>query len=264
MPWYAPASLGAVAAGVLAVGLGLGLSGRVGERVGPAPAVAAAPAPRADVYRIAALGDSITAGTGEGRGGGYAARLGRMLGERGRRVDVVNRAVPGAETGDVLARLREPGVRDAVARASLVVVSASGNDLTHTFRPTPGRELGDPDVALPRVRANLRALVARLRAVNPTAPIRLVGLYNPFDVAPADEAAARAQLAVWNAAIEEAADGTAGALAVPVADLFYQRPDRLAADHYHPGPRGHELIAARVLETLREGDDRPAEGARGD
>ena len=39
-------------------------------------------------------------------------------------------------------------------------------------------------------------------------------------------------------------------LVVPIADLFAGRLDRLAGDRYHPGPRGHALIADRVLATL--------------
>jgi len=112
--------------------------------------------------------------------------------------------------------------------------------------------------AAARARANLDALVRRLRAANPDAPIRLVGLYNPFTVLPAEEPEARAQLGAWNDLIDGAARAYRGVLAIPIGDLFYARPDRLAADHYHPGPRGHELIARRVLDTLPEGDDSPS------
>jgi lysophospholipase L1-like esterase len=125
------------------------------------------------------------------------------------------------------------------------------------MRPAPGRDPVDPDKAAARVRANLRTLLTQLRAANPAAPIRLLGLYNPFDVTPEEEPAARAELQAWNDLIEDATNGFRGVLAVPVADLFYERPDRLAADHYHPGARGHELIAERILETLPEGDDAP-------
>jgi lysophospholipase L1-like esterase len=165
----------------------------------------------------------------------------------------VNLAVPGAETGDVLRRIEaEPVVRGEIARADLLVASAGGNDLNHALRPPSDRPVVDAETALGAAAANLAALAHRLRALQPAAPIRFIGLYNPFDVLPSDEAEARATLAGWNDRIERAADAVHGALAVPVADLFYDRPDRLAADHFHPGPTGHELIAARVLETLPE------------
>jgi lysophospholipase L1-like esterase len=185
-----------------------------------------------------------------------------MLRERGRKTALINLAVPGAESGDVLQRLDSPGVRAAVARATLIVASAGGNDLSHSLRPASGVPPIEPEAAAARARPNLEALVTRLRRLNPSAAIRLVGLYNPFDVDAADAPAARAQLQTWNDLIEEATHADPATLAVPVADLFIDRPDRLAADHYHPGARGHELIAQRILETLPEGDVRaaPADG----
>jgi len=262
LPWYLPAAAGAVAAVVLGGGAVMALSGRVGEPVGLPAAAETTRAPRAAEYTIVALGDSISAGTGDARAGGYPGRLARMLRERGRRTALVNLAVPGAESGDVLRRLDTPSVRAAVARATLIVASAGGNDLSHSLRPETGAPTIEPEAAAARARPNLAALVARLHALNPSAAIRLVGLYNPFDVDAADAPAARAQLQAWNDLIEEATHADPAALAVPVADLFIDRPDRLAADHYHPGARGHELIAQRILETLPEGDARatPADG----
>jgi lysophospholipase L1-like esterase len=256
----AAAIAGAGAAAVLGVGLVLALTGRFGEPAGMPEAHAASPV-RPTGYRIVALGDSISAGTGDARAGGYPGRLARLLRERGRMAEVVNLAVPGAESGDVLARVEAPEVREAIAGATVIVLSAGGNDLSHTIRPEPGAPLPALEAAAARARSNLAKLVVRLRRINAVAPIRLIGIYNPFEVAPEDAPAARTQLLAWNDLIEEAAASTAGALAVPVADLFVDRPDRLAGDHYHPGATGHELIAERVLQTLPDGDPRPSSGA---
>jgi lysophospholipase L1-like esterase len=154
-----------------------------------------------------------------------------------------------------LKRIETPPVRDAVARATLIVASAGGNDLTHTIRSEPGAPVVELEAAAARARTNLESLVARLRRLNPDAPIRLVGIYNPFDVLPAEAATARAQLSIWNRLIEDASHTDRWTLAVPIVDLFIERPDRLAADRYHPGARGHELIAQRILQTLPEGDE---------
>jgi lysophospholipase L1-like esterase len=251
---------GAGAAAVLGTGLILALTGRFGEPVGLAATTEAAAPASPTGYRIVALGDSISAGTGDQRAGGYPSRLARMLRERGREASIVNLAVPGAESRDVLARVGTPDVRAQIAGANLIVVSAGANDLSHSIRPELGVIPVETEAAAARARENLKALVARLRQINPNAPIRLVGIYNPFEVAAADAPAARAQLLVWNDLIEEAAAGARGVLAIPIADLFAGRPDRLAGDHYHPGARGHELIAERVLQTLPEGDLRPTNG----
>jgi lysophospholipase L1-like esterase len=255
--WYAPALGGAASALVLATGLALALTGRFGEAMGAAatPAPATSPAAARAVSgagpRIVALGDSITAGTGDARAGGYPARLAELLRARGRQPTVINRAIPGAESADVLRRLEsEPRVRAEVAAADLIVVTAGGNDLSHALRPPPDRPAVDEDSAEATAAANLGAMARRLRELNPTAPVRFIGLYNPFDVLPRDEADARATLARWNDRIERATDGVHDVVLVPIADLFYGRRDRLALDHFHPGPTGHDLIAARIAQTL--------------
>ena len=211
-------ALGAVASAALAVGLALALSGGYGERVqGPAEAApgVAEVFPRGAAYRVVALGDSLSAGTGDLRAGGYPGRLQRLLEARGRTTSLLNLAVPGAETNEVLARLSEPSVRAAVRQANVILVSAGGNDLSHSLRPlTGGRAPVDPERAREGARANLTAILATLRALNAAAPIRLVGLYNPFDVTPAEEPSARALLASWNALLEAAVAAQPGALVI--------------------------------------------------
>jgi lysophospholipase L1-like esterase len=258
LSWYVPAGGGVAGAVVLAVGLVLALTGRFGEHLGPSPAVEPAPrGPHGADLRIVAIGDSITAGTGDGEAGGYPARLAELLRRHGRSPTVVNLAVPGAETADVLRRIdSDPRARAELARADVIVASAGGNDLTHSLRPPADRAVREPAAAAAEAARNLTSLARRLRELNPTAPVRFVGLYNPFDVLPTEEGDARAMLRQWNDLIERATDGFHDVVVVPIADLFYERPDRLAADHFHPGPSGHALIAERVLQTLAEPDAR--------
>jgi lysophospholipase L1-like esterase len=255
--WYVPAFGGAVSAAVLMAGLALALTGRFGESMNapppPGAATSAAPVGAAGSpgLRIVALGDSITAGTGDARAGGYPGRLADQLRARGREATVVNLAVPGAETADILRRVESEPVRAEIARADLILVSAGGNDLSHAVRPPPDRPVVDQDSAAASASANLAAMARRLRELNPTAPVRFIGLYNPFDVTASEEADARATLADWNDRIERATDRVHDVLVVPIADIFYDRPDRLARDHFHPGSTGHELIATRVAQTLQ-------------
>ena len=169
----------------------------------------------------------------------------------------MNLAVPGAETGDVLRRIEsEPEVRAELARADVIVASAGGNDLTHSLRPPADRPVSEPAASAAGAATNLTALARRLRGLNPTAPVRFIGLYNPFELLPAEEVDARATLRQWNDLIERATYGVHDVIVVPVADLFYDRPDRLAADRFHPGSKGHAVIAERVLQTLLEPDGR--------
>jgi lysophospholipase L1-like esterase len=271
--WFVPASASVLAAAALACGCLLALTGRFGQPMAPLPISAAAPVGRAGVLHLVALGDSITLGLGDDRGG-YAARVADSLRRDGKTVAYSNLAVSGLETAQVLAGLGAPEARRQIQAADLILLSAAGNDLSHGLRGEPGgaaespardeaapSDKESPDLPAPgsafppaatRLRAehNLAQILSQLRAANPHATIRLLGLYNPFDVLPADLPAARAQLRAWNDAIEAAAQPFDNVVVVPVADLFAARTDLLAGDRYHPGPKGHELIADRLLATL--------------
>jgi lysophospholipase L1-like esterase len=251
--WKAPLTLALVVGAVLATGMVLALTRSFGERLTPATAPIVRPPPTGN-FRIVALGDSITYGSGDA-GRGYAARVSESLRRRGLPVTLRNVAVPGADSDDLLAQLKGALLAE-IADAHLVLVSIGGNDLTHSLRrdvPEPSTSASmapELEAAVSTIRSNLSIILARLRSANPTAPIRVVGLYNPFEILPSAEAEARAQLQSWNAALETATHPHRDVLAVPIADLFDSRPDRLAPDHFHPGPKGHALIADRILSTL--------------
>jgi lysophospholipase L1-like esterase len=261
LDWFIPVTLGFMSALVVGVGFYLALTANFGERLGPAPAAAASRGWGTGGFRVVALGDSMTEGTGDAPERGYVGRLVEELRDRGRRVSLNNFAEGGDETSDLLRKLDAPETLQRVSEAQLILLSIGGNDLTHALR---GRRLDEEPsgagggdtleagVALDRATANLKQILTRLRTANPKAPIRLIGLYNPFEVLPSAEAEVRAQLLNWNTALERATFPHKDVLVVPVADLFADRPERLAGDRFHPGPRGHELIADRLFYTLRD------------
>jgi lysophospholipase L1-like esterase len=253
--WFLPAGVAVATAGVFAAGFAAGMSGRLGvpaaQAVLPTPTPAAAPAP-GGVFRIVALGDSLTRGAGDATGG-YPDRVARALGQKGRPTVVENLAVDGSETGDVLRKVREPGTASTLARADLVLLSAGGNDLTHALRrikPGGGESTTPLDDARRAASANLRAILAAIRAASPSAPIRLLGLYAPSGDAGSARRIEREGLLKWNVALEESSFTVPDCIVIPTADLFEGRPDRLAADRFHPGPSGYDEIAGRVVSTL--------------
>jgi lysophospholipase L1-like esterase len=259
--WFLPAALGVLAAGVLAVGAAAGFSGRLGERVGEGPLALPTPAaapvvPASGAFRVAALGDSLTRGTGDAAGGGgYPERVAAALRKTGLTVSVDNLAVDGAETGDLLRKMDDAAVKERIAGANLILLSIGGNDLSHSLRGAalPGETGAESDPTAPALRTaslNLQRILSAVRAANGSSPIRILGLYNPFPEG-FDRRIARETLLKWNVALEEASFGVSNALVVPTADVFDERPDRLSADRYHPGAEGYAEIAARVFSTLR-------------
>jgi len=157
--------------------------------------------------------------------------------------------------------LTEPETRSRLEGARLILLSISGNDLSHSLRggpPGAGAESEDPTTsARQAASSNLRSILASVRDANGSAPVRLLGLYNPFPEG-FDPLLAKKALLAWNVALEEASFSVPGAVVVPTADLFAERPDRLAADRFHPGPAGYDEIAARVVSTLGPGAKPPS------
>src|SRR3954447_26235103 len=79
------------------------------------PAPAARPAVPTAI-RVVTLGDSLAYGAGDESGKGLAGRLKTELRDRGiSDVQTVNLGVNGAQTGDLLARLKTERVRSAIA-----------------------------------------------------------------------------------------------------------------------------------------------------
>jgi lysophospholipase L1-like esterase len=263
--WFFPATLGLATAGVFAAGFAAALRGRLGEAVDPSSPPAPTTAPSAafsmagrGALRIVALGDSLTRGAGDAAGGGgYPERVAAALRQAGRAVSVDNLGVDGSETRDLLRKAEEPEVQRVLASAQLILLSIGGNDLSHSIRGAafPGTasssEPGaDPTAAaLAEASLNLQRILSLFRKHNPAAPIRILGVYDPFPDG-FDRRMARETLLKWNVALEEASYGVSGATVVPTADLFDERPDRLSSDRFHPGANGYGEIAARVLSTL--------------
>lgn len=248
--WLVPAMLGLLAAGLLAGGFSAALSGKLGTPVGEAPApVPTPPLVATTDVRIVALGDSLTRGAGDGGGGGYPERVAVAFRRAAWKAEVENMGVDGFETTDLLRKLEGAEVKSRVAAARLILVSIGGNDLKNGA--PAGSITGDiATAALEKARANLLEIVKRLRAANGAAPIRLIGLYNPFPTDAGTVRIARETLLRWNTALEEASFSVPGAVVAPTADVFEERPDRLSPDRFHPGPAGYDEIARRVVSSL--------------
>jgi lysophospholipase L1-like esterase len=196
------------------------------------------------------VGDSLARGTGDESGRGFAGDVHDFL-RRQRPTDIANLAVNGAESDDVAQLTESANVRSLAASADWIILSAGGNDLSHAVpRGSPAQAIEEVGRARQRFLGNLRAILTSLRAANPSSPIYLVGLYDPFG---GPEAMARAGASVilsWNTAAQETALSFPRVFVVPTYDLFFERPDRLATDRFHPNRRGYEAIAQRIEQVL--------------
>lgn len=251
--WGVPATVALVAGVLFSAGFWLALRGSAGAPLGdppPRPARHEAPKP-AGKRLVLVLGDSLSHGTGDPTGRGYASDVAAALRRRGA-VETVNLAVAGAESSDLRRLVESSNVRSLASSANLILLSVGGNDLSHSVADAgaPAEALSGIAAARTRLAENLRAILTALRAANPSAPIRVLGLYQPFDGAGREARIGESLVLAWSTLVAETALGYRNVTAVPVFDLFTGRSDRLATDRFHPNRDGYRAIADRVIQTL--------------
>lgn len=246
--WYLPITAALVAASLFGIGFYSFLSGDTGTAVSAMPSsrVAAAP-PRQQIVPII-LGDSLGRGTGDETGLGIGGRFVDEL--RRRHVEtknIVNIAVNGARTRDLVQQLTSHNVQLLVAQSNVVIVSIGGNDLwgdnnwRNAVPPDPGKVMNN-------VLANLEQSVRSIRVANPTARIFVIGLYNPFVTTPFGKLL-EPFVNRWNALLIQRFAADPNIVIVQTSDIFAYR-DRLSLDRFHPNDEGYSLIARRIADDI--------------
>jgi len=216
-----------------------------------------APFKAANSISIVALGDSLTAGTGDTDGRGYVQRVREKLEtQTGKPVHVLNNlAIPGYRSGQLLRDLQMKATLDAVKEADVVLMTIGANDL---FQGGEGlidenMEL-QADVAEKRVKpalSNLDKIASAIHDANPQATVVYVGLYYPFLDLDSKKAGVPV-LQQFNDGAFRTLNAYPNMMLVPTYDLFERVGVRyLFTDHFHPNADGYERIANRIAEVLR-------------
>ncbi len=193
------------------------------------------------------LGDSLARGTGDETGLGIG---GRFVDELRRRhinsKNIINLAINGARTGDLMQQLQSQNVRTLLAESNVIIVSIGGNDLWgDNWRNAAPR---DPETIMDHVLTLIVRAVGAIRAANPRARIFVIGLYNPFLTTPMGKMLTPF-VNEWNAKLVERFAKDPNLVVVQTADLFNWH-DRLSLDRFHPGDEGYALIARRIADTF--------------
>ena len=181
----------------------------------------------AETRTIVFFGDSLTAGYGVDPDDAFPTLIQKKLNKTGRPWRVVNAGLSGETTAGGLRRL-EWILRQ---QADIVVLELGGNDGLRGIPPETSR-------------ANLQAMIERIRAKQPHATVVLAGMQIPTNLGPDYTrlfAAMYPDLAEKNhtALIPFLLEGVGG-----VANLNQ-------ADGIHPTAEGHRLVAETVWRTLQ-------------
>lgn len=140
--------------------------------------------------KLVALGDSLTQGIGDTTPAhGYPGRIATALKQKTNiPTTALNLGKEGDRSDQILKRLDTSTKQQlAVRQANVIVLTTGGNDL---LRVLQGAIVGHSEsevtkavqVTVPRYEANLQALLAKVRQLNPKAALFLFGNYNPLYV----------------------------------------------------------------------------------
>jgi len=236
----------------------------------PVPAAAQDPDPLAYI----AIGDSLAFGIGvpEPSRQGYVALAYDSLKNsdryRDRSLDLLNLAIPGATSSDLLleggqldvaiAEIKRRSEENAV---EIISVNIGGNDLLGLAAATSPC-LSDPSAdpcldllgqTLGTLQTNLHTVLQRLREAAPAAGIFVLNLYNPFS-GTGDIREGLADLGVQpftGVVGAVVADESLGVKLGNVFQLFRGRGGQwIAGDGLHPNEQGHQVLAEVLLATI--------------
>lgn len=198
----------------------------------------------------AALGDSITVGTGACPGGGLVPQYRSMTEKRlGQCVYSINLGISGATTGDLLRVVHgSPEIRHILARADIITITAGGNDLIRAAQRYAMQT--NPEVlqqALVQCRENYGKIVDSIRKLkaNRSRPyiIRAVDLYNPLPQVPA--------AAGWVQRLGQHIESLecANFQVARIYSLFAGREkELLSSDKIHPNAAGYRVMAQQMSQ----------------
>jgi lysophospholipase L1-like esterase len=215
-----------------------------------------------DQIHIVALGDSLSKGTGDLSGdGGYVGKVkNKLKAQLNKEVFVRNDAVNGYREDDLLNYLNGASIPTTLQPADIILLTIGANDLNQVA-PNPADEAKKTEVPeknysdirknLPAAEEKLAKIFAKIAAINPTAKIVYVGLYQPYiDTDAKKDGAALVQ--EWNMKASSIANNYPNMVVVPTYDLFqFENKRYLYIDEFHPNQLGYDRIADRVVQALQ-------------
>lgn len=208
--------------------------------------------------KVVTLGDSLTEGSGdETNNGGYVGILDDTINQDKQVVEFQNFAKGGSRSGQLLDRLQDDDVVEALEDADIVLITIGANDIMQVFKEN------FTDLTLEkftseqiRYEHRLEAIFSSIQEINAEADIYLIGFYNPFKEYFADIEELDFIVNSWNQIGNDVTKKFNHVHYIPIKDLFDNaETNYFSEDNFHPNALGYRMMAERILQhVLNEGE----------
>ncbi|HFI0562812.1 TPA: SGNH/GDSL hydrolase family protein [Streptococcus suis] len=223
-------------------------------------------------FHYVALGDSLTEGVGDTTGqGGFVPLLAQSLtNDYGYEVDYQNFGISGNTSNQILKRMKEKQeLKTVLQEANLLTITVGGNDLRKVIiKNITNLKLSTFDKPAKEYGKRLESIIQVARKDNPSLPIYVVGIYNPFFLSLPELTEMQVIVDKWNTTTEETVAKYENVYFVGINDLLYRGLEGEAGisqlnqsqsnnllfeeDQFHPNNTGYEIIKKAVLEKMNE------------
>ena len=203
------------------------------------------------------LGDSLTQGVGdELKREGYIGRLQQHFSQYKGIEDVplTNTAKRGRRSDQLLKMLKDGEIDHQIRKAHIITLTIGGNDIMKVIK----KELFDLKVEafekeLVKFKSNYEEIIHEIREINSTAPIIIMGLYNPITIVTDEKSDFDLILNNWNETIEEIAVDDNNACYIPIDHLFVTNTNLVYhTDFFHPNSKGYQLVIEEIVSTMQD------------
>lgn len=242
---------------ILIAGFFYGIYAAFGEPVGGKPKSTSSDVAstsninQSKMIHLVALGDSLAHGFGDVTGRGFVGDISRLYRSQGDSVIQSNFGIDGLTSQGLINEIKQSSVQSLLRTANVILVSIGGNDLNNAAG-LPTIQTGKIAAAKHAFATHLTTILTQIRSINQTAPIMLVGLYNPYTNVTAKRQQTDAIVQDWNVQEERISGKFSNSVVVRTFDLFQLHSSTLLyADHFHPNKEGYQLIANRIWQDLR-------------
>lgn len=204
---------------------------------------------------ILGLGDSLTQGVGDPLRKGYIGIIQEKLsGTYKMNVSLTNESKKGLTSKGLLKKVKKRHVRREIQNADLIFITIGGNDIVKVFQ----KHFFHLDMRLFEKESktftnHLTEILTIIRSENKSAPIIMIGLFNPFVATFSEVVEINEIIHEWDEQTKNVLSDFDNAYFVPVESIFVNGSSHLLHDdHFHPNRAGYEQIAERVMVQLEE------------